>query len=176
MSLKEQIREELLSLNMRATTPRVAILEVFHEEQQRMAAEAEQGGDRAAVVHFSADEMFKRLVERKVDVGIATVYRVMQQFEEAGVLASSHFDTERVTYELNVGRPHDHMVCVICGRVDEFYDTPMIARHNAVANQLGYILQRHALALYGICPTCQQRGKASAGVPKDETVSGNPPN
>ena len=165
MSLKEQIRAELLSLNMRVTAPRVAILEIFHEAQQSMADASARTGERAAVAHFSADEMFRRLVENKVDLGIATVYRVMQQFEEAGVLSSSRFDAERVTYELNAGQPHDHMVCITCGRVDEFNDAPMIARHKAVANQLGYILQRHALALYGVCPACQAKAKAPAEAP-----------
>jgi Fur family transcriptional regulator, ferric uptake regulator len=162
MSLKEQIKAELLSLNMRVTAPRVAILEIFHEAQQSMSDASARTGERAAVAHFSADEMFRRLVENKVDLGIATVYRVMQQFEEAGVLSSSRFDAERVTYELNAGQPHDHMVCITCGRVDEFNDAPMIARHKAVAKDLGYILQRHALALYGICPSCQAKAKAKA--------------
>lgn len=161
-ALKDQIRAELLSLNLRVTAPRVAILEIFHETQQRMSAAAESSGERPAVAHFSADDMFRRLLEHNVDVGIATVYRVMQQFEEAGVLSSSRFDTERVTYELNAGHPHDHMVCITCGRVDEFHDAPMIARHKAVANQLGYILQRHALALYGVCPACQGKARAKA--------------
>jgi Fur family transcriptional regulator, ferric uptake regulator len=162
MSLKDRIRDELLGMNMRATAPRVAILEIFREEQERMTTEAADKDVRPAVPHFSADEMFRRLVERNVDVGVATVYRVMQQFEEAGLLTSSHFDTERVTYELNDGHPHDHMVCIMCGRVDEFHDTPMIGRHKVVANQLGYLLQRHALALYGICPVCQAKMKESA--------------
>ena len=149
------VRTELMGLNLRPTVPRLAILEVFHQEQDQRAAQAEASGERLEVVHFSADEMFKRLIERKIDVGLATVYRVMQQFEEAGVLCSSRFDSGRVTYELNDGRPHDHIVCMTCGRVDEFHDRAMVARQKAVAHDLGYLLHNHQLSLYGICSACQ---------------------
>lgn len=135
----------------------MAILEIFRAEQDRIEAHAAKTGERPGVVHFSADEMFKRLIDRKVDVGLATVYRVMQQFEEIGILSSSRFDAERVTYELNQGRPHDHIVCINCGRVDEFHDQIMLARQRAVADGLGYLLHNHQLALYGICPACQQK-------------------
>lgn len=174
MTISKQIREELTSIGLRATVPRVAILEVFRDEQQRQAERAEALGEKPSVVHFSADEMFKRLVSRNVDVGIATVYRVMQQFEEAGVLSSSRFDTERVTYELNEGRPHDHMVCMNCGRVDEFNDAVIVARHKIVAQGLGYILHNHQLALYGICPTCQ--AKMSTQDKKEKTPTSSPDN
>ncbi|SHH81002.1 Fur family transcriptional regulator, ferric uptake regulator [Pollutimonas bauzanensis] len=166
--LKQDIREELLSLNMRATVPRVAILEIFRDEQRRKTDKAKLSGERPQAVHFSTDEMFKLLIGRKIDVGLATVYRVMQQFEEAGVLSSSRFDAERVTYELNEGRPHDHIVCSVCGRVDEFYDKAMIARQKAVADDLGYMLQNHQLALYGICSVCQS--KMGAATVKGKTV------
>ncbi|WP_306430687.1 Fur family transcriptional regulator [Bordetella genomosp. 10] len=151
------MREELLSLGMRATVPRVAILEIFQAEQEKRAHAAATSGQRQESVHFSADEMFKRLIDGRIDVGLATVYRVMQQFEEAGVLRSSRFDAERVTYELNEGRPHDHIVCINCGRVDEFYDKIMVSRQKSVAEELGYLLHDHQLALYGICPECRNR-------------------
>lgn len=162
MTTKEQIREEILGLGMRATVPRIAILEVFRSEQQQRAEQAAAAGEKQEVVHFNVDEMFKRLIERKVDVGIATVYRVMQQFEAAGVLSSSRFDAERVTYELNEGRPHDHFVCTNCGRVDEFYDPVVVARHKVIADNLGYMLHNHQLALYGICGACQKKMAAPA--------------
>lgn len=164
MTLKQAILDELSSLNLRATAPRVAILEIFHEEQARQTKAVQGTQARPSVAHFSADEMYRRLLESKVEVGLATVYRVMQQFEEAGVLSSSRFDAER-TYELNEGHPHEHIVCLTCGRIDEFYDRAMIARHTAVANQMGYLLQRHALALYGICPACQAKARAPDTAP-----------
>lgn len=162
MSTNQQILDELASLRLRATVPRIAILEIFRADQEKAEKEAARTGGRPSVVHLSVDEMFKRLIDRKVDVGLATVYRVMQQFEEAGILSSSRFDSERVTYELNQGRPHDHLVCMNCGRVDEFYDQVMVARQKTIAENLGYLLNNHQLALYGICPACQ--GKMGGGL------------
>jgi Fur family ferric uptake transcriptional regulator len=165
MSTYQQILDELASLRLRATAPRVAILEIFRADQEKMETEAASSGEPPRAVHLNVDEMFKRLIDRKIDVGLATVYRVMQQFEEAGILSSSRFDSERVTYELNRGRPHDHLVCMNCGRVDEFYDPVMVARQKTVAENRGYLLNNHQLALYGICPACQTK---MGGSPKSK--------
>lgn len=163
-SVKQDVLDELQGLKLRATVPRVKILEIFYSERRRKTARARSADGRSEPVHFSVDDMFKRLIEQNTDVGLATVYRVMQQFEEAGLLSSSRFDADRVVYELNEGRPHDHIVCMMCGRVDEFYDTAMVARQKAVAEGLGYMLHNHQLALYGICSACQAKtGKPAKG-------------
>lgn len=163
-SVKQEVLDELQGLNLRATAPRVAILEIFYSARRRKAARPSAAGDRTSPIHFSVDDMYKRLIEQRVDVGLATVYRVMQQFEESGLLSSSRFDADRVVYELNEGRPHDHIVCLTCGRVDEFHDALMVARQKAVADGMGYLLHNHQLALYGVCADCQSRaGKPVKG-------------
>lgn len=139
--------------------PRVKVLEIFRSEERRRQTRKGEVKSKSEPVHFSADELFKRLIGLKVDVGLATVYRVLQQFEKVGILSSTRFDAERVVYEINEGKQHDHVVCLSCGRVDEFYDPTIAARQKAVAEELGYLLHNHQLALYGICPDCRTKMK-----------------
>src|SRR3974390_3488564 len=132
---------------LKATAPRLKILEIF----QRRSGEAE--GARL----MSAEEVYRSLVAEHVDVGLATVYRVLTQFEQAGLLVRRHFEAGRAVFELNEGPHHDHLVCLTCGRVEEFVDPEIEQRQKAVADKLGFELQDHALALYGVCrrPNCQ---------------------
>jgi Fur family ferric uptake transcriptional regulator len=116
--------------------PRLKILELFQKSGQR---------------HLSADDVYKLLLNEDMDIGLATVYRVLTQFEQAGVLARSHFDNGKSVFELNEGQHHDHLVCLQCGRVEEFYDSEIEKRQASIAQQLGFELQEHALALYGNC-------------------------
>lgn len=136
----------LHSAGLKATLPRLKVLEVFRSSKTR---------------HLSADDVFRKLIESEGDVGLATVYRVLSQLEQAGLIERSAFSEERAVYELNEGSHHDHLVCINCGRVDEFNDTTIEARQEAVARQHGYVLTDHRLALYGLCPKCAPaKGKA----------------
>jgi Fur family ferric uptake transcriptional regulator len=138
--------DELKSSGLKATAPRIKILEIFQ---------------RAARRHMSAEDVYKALLADGADVGLATVYRVLMQFEQAGLLARSHFESGKAVFELDQGQHHDHLVCLTCGRVEEFFDAQIEQRQRAVAEQRGFDLQEHSLALYAVCtkPDCAHRGK-----------------
>lgn len=131
---------ELKSSGLKATLPRMKILEVFQR-----AAHA------SGVRHLSAEDVYKALIAENLDVGLATVYRVLTQFEQAGLLSRSHFEQGRAVFELNEGSHHDHLVCLTCGRVEEFVDGEIEQRQRHIAESRGFQLQDHALALYGVC-------------------------
>lgn len=143
--------EELKSSGLKATLPRIKILEVFQQAQQR---------------HMTAEEVYKILLNDGSDIGLATVYRVLMQFEQAGLLSRNHFEAGKAVFELNEGQHHDHLVCVHCGRVEEFYDAEIERRQQQIAEERGYKLQDHALSLYVVCnrPECQSKGGAGAHV------------
>ncbi len=128
--------DELKSTGLKATVPRLKILEVF-----------QRGGDR----HMTAEDVFRVLLQERSDVGLATVYRVLTQFEQAGILSRSHFESGKAVYELNSGQHHDHLVCLDCGRVEEFYDAEIEKRQHAVAKAKGFTITDHALSLYASC-------------------------
>jgi Fur family ferric uptake transcriptional regulator len=128
--------DELKSSGLKATLPRIKILEVFQKTTQR---------------HMTAEDVFKALLADGSDIGLATVYRVLMQFEQAGILSRSHFESGKSVFELNEGQHHDHLVCLTCGRVEEFYDAEIEQRQRAVASARGFELHDHALALYGAC-------------------------
>ena len=128
--------EELKSSGLKATLPRIKILEVFQKTQQR---------------HMTAEDVFKVLLAEGSDVGLATVYRVLMQFEQAGILSRNHFETGKSVFELNEGKHHDHLVCMDCGRVEEFFDADIEKRQKAIAQTRGFELQEHSLALYAVC-------------------------
>jgi Fur family ferric uptake transcriptional regulator len=136
--------EDLKSSGLKATLPRLKILEVFQRSQQR---------------HMTAEDVYKLLLAEDADIGLATVYRVLMQFEQAGLLSRSHFESGKSVFELNEGKHHDHLLCLTCGRVEEFYDAEIEARQRAVAEQRGFALQEHALSLYAVCtkPDCPHR-------------------
>jgi len=134
---------------LKATAPRLKILEIF----QKHSAEPDSGR------HMSAEDVYRALVAEHVDVGLATVYRVLTQFEQAGLLVRRHFEAGRAVFELNEGPHHDHLVCLTCGRVEEFVDPEIEQRQKAIALERGFELQDHALAMYGVCrkPNCSHR-------------------
>ena len=136
--------EELKSSGLKATLPRIKILEVFQQAAQR---------------HMPAEEVYKILLNEGSDIGLATVYRVLMQFEQAGLLSRNHFEAGKAVFELNEGQHHDHLVCVHCGRVEEFYDAEIERRQQQIAEERGYKLQDHALSLYVVCnrPECQTK-------------------
>jgi Fur family ferric uptake transcriptional regulator len=128
--------DDLKSSGLKATLPRLKILEVFQRSQQR---------------HMTAEDVYKLLLAEDADIGLATVYRVLMQFEQAGLLSRSHFESGKSVFELNEGKHHDHLLCLTCGRVEEFYDAEIEARQRLVSEQRGFALQEHALSLYAVC-------------------------
>ena len=128
--------DELKSTGLKATLPRLKILDVFHKGTQR---------------HMTAEDVFRVLLDERSDIGLATVYRVLTQFEQAGILSRSHFESGKAVYELNEGQHHDHLVCLDCGRVEEFYDPEIEKRQNDVAKLKGFEIADHALSLYAHC-------------------------
>ena len=138
--------DELKNSGLKATLPRIKVLEMFQKTTQR---------------HMSAEDVFKMLLAEGADVGLATVYRVLMQFEQAGILSRTHFETGKAVFELNEGKHHDHLVCLDCGRVEEFFDAEIEKRQHAVAHARGFELQEHALALYASCTkkNCPYKGQ-----------------
>ena len=138
--------DELKSSGLKATLPRIKILEVFQHTQRR---------------HMTAEDVYKALLTEGADIGLATVYRVLMQFEQAGLLTRSNFESGKAVFELNEGQHHDHLVCLDCGRVEEFYDPEIEQRQRAVTIARGFELQEHSLALYARCTkaNCEHRHK-----------------
>ena len=138
--------DELKSSGLKATLPRIKVLEVFQRTERR---------------HLSAEDVYKALLAEGADIGLATVYRVLMQFEQARLLTRSNFESGKAVFELNEGQHHDHLVCLDCGRVEEFYDAEIEKRQRAIAQARGFELQEHTLALYARCTKsdCAHRAK-----------------
>jgi Fur family ferric uptake transcriptional regulator len=134
MSLENQ---ELRKAGLKITLPRVKIYQILEKAGE---------GD-----HFSAEDIYKILMEMGEDVGLATVYRVLTQFEAAGLVSRHHFEGGHSVFELARDEQHDHIVCVKCGRVREFIDPMLIERQNTIANDLGFVITDRTVYLYGIC-------------------------
>ena len=132
--------DELKSTGLKATIPRLKILEVFQRSGQR---------------HMSAEDVYRLLLQERSDVGLATVYRVLTQFEQASILTRSQFEGGKSVYELNQGQHHDHIVCLDCGQVEEFFDPEIEQRQQAVAKLKGFTITDHALSLYATCYKAQ---------------------
>ena len=128
--------DEIKNSGLKATLPRIKILEIFQTTQQR---------------HMTAEDVYKALLDERADIGLATVYRVLTQFEQAGLLSRNHFESGKAVFELNEGHHHDHHVCLTCGFVEEFYDPQIEERQHAIAMDRGFQLQEHSLALYANC-------------------------
>ena len=128
--------EELKSTGLKATLPRLKILEIFQAGKQR---------------HMTAEDVFRVLLEERSDIGLATVYRVLMQFEQAGLLNRSNFESGKAVYEINEGQHHDHLVCLDCGKVEEFFDAEIEKRQHAVAQTKGFTIADHSLSIYANC-------------------------
>jgi len=140
---------ELKSMGLKATLPRLKILEIF------------QG--RRLHRHMSAEDVYRELLAEHQDIGLATVYRVLTQFEQAGILKRSNFESGKAVYELDEGQHHDHLVCLQCGRVEEFYDAEIEKRQQVVAKAKGFTITDHALSLYATCNKADCPHRASTG-------------
>ncbi|MCX7893988.1 MAG: ferric iron uptake transcriptional regulator [Burkholderiales bacterium] len=128
--------DNLRTMGLKATAPRLRILELF---------------EKSAVRHLSAEDVYRQLMTEGIDVGLATVYRVLTQFEQAGLLQRHHFESGKAVFELNDSAHHDHLVCMTCGRVEEFYDEEIEKRQVKIAKQRGFAIRAHSLYLYADC-------------------------
>jgi Fur family ferric uptake transcriptional regulator len=142
--------DELRNIGLKVTIPRIRILDLF------------QKAKGTARRHLTAEEVQTHLAQDDVDLGLATVYRVLTQFEQAGLLTRHFFESGRAVFELNEGGHHDHLVCLQCGKVEEFYDPAIEKRQNKVAEERGFKVVEHALYLYADCtkPDCPNRKKS----------------
>ena len=136
--------QDLKDAGLKVTLPRMKILDILESSKER---------------HFSAEDLYKLLLESDEEIGLATVYRVLTQFETAGLVHRHHFDTGHSVFELNQGGHHDHIVCVRCGRVDEFIDETIEKLQHEISEKAGYKMTDHCLYIYGICTDCQKKGK-----------------
>ncbi len=126
----------LKNTGLKTTLPRLKILNLFEQSRVR---------------HLSAEDVYKELLNEGEDIGLATVYRVLTQFEQAGLLERHHFESGKAVFELKSDGHHDHLVCLQCGKVEEFYDAEIEKRQMAVAKERGFKLQEHSLSLYADC-------------------------
>ncbi len=141
MSQASAENQELRNAGLKVTLPRVKILEILERSNPR---------------HISAEDMYKALLDSGEDIGLATVYRVLTQFETAGLVTRHHFEGGHSVFELNQGTHHDHILCVKCGRVDEFVDSEIETRQKKIASAKGYEMTDHSLYIYGICSSCRK--------------------
>lgn len=135
-------KQDLKEAGLKITVPRMRILEILQEGSSR---------------HMSAEDVYKSLLDSGEDIGLATVYRVLTQFEQAGLVSRHHFETGHSVFEINHGSHHDHIVCVRCGRVDEFMDVTIERLQKEIALKAGYEMTDHSLYIYGICKSCQAK-------------------
>ena len=127
---------ELKNVGLKATLPRLKILSLFETSNER---------------HLTAEDIYRVLLNEHEDIGLATVYRVLTQFEQAGLLIRHHFESGKAVFELNKGGHHDHLVCLQCGRVEEFCDSDIEKRQEKIARERGFIIREHSLHLYVDC-------------------------
>lgn len=139
---------QLRRAGLKITVPRLKILEILASSQPR---------------HLSAEDVYRRLLDSNEDIGLATVYRVLTQFESAGLVSRHHFEGGTAVFELSEGEHHDHIVCVDCGRVEEFSDESIEERQRDIAAKLGFEINDHSLILHGRClrPNCPYRSRKS---------------
>lgn len=132
---------ELKGMGLKATGPRLRILNLFENCEER---------------HLTAEDVYRLLLAEQIDIGLATVYRVLTQFEQAGILTRHHFETGKAVFELSQGGHHDHLVCVKCSSVEEFYDAELEKQQELIAKRFGFDIQEHELYLYGVCKNCKK--------------------
>lgn len=131
--------EQLKKLGLKVTAPRLKVLQILEQNKDK---------------HLSAEDVYKALIESGDDIGLATVYRVLSQFEIAGLIERHNFENNYSVFELNQGEHHDHLVCVKCGKVEEFCDPVIEQRQEVIAHNAGFKMQDHSLTIYGLCIDC----------------------
>lgn len=150
--MEEKI-DELKNTGLKVTVPRLKILEIFEKAEER---------------HLTAEDVYRLLIAENSDIGLATVYRVLAQFEQSGLLTRSYFEPSKAVYELSDEEHHDHLICLDCGRVEEFFDPEIEKRKDAVAKTKGFRVEDHVLSLYARCvkkncPHQPKKGTAKLG-------------
>lgn len=140
---------DLKTMGLKATLPRLKILNLFETSEER---------------HLTAEDVYKILMAEGMDIGLATIYRVLTQFEQAGLLSRHHFESGKAVFELNEGGHHDHLVCLQCGHVEEFFDAEIEKRQETIARERGFTIHEHSLQLYAYCnrPNCPNRKNTGA--------------
>jgi Fur family ferric uptake transcriptional regulator len=134
--------DDLKKAGLKVTLPRLKILEILEKSKEH---------------HLSAEDIYRMLLDSGEDIGLATVYRVLTQFEEAGLVVRHNFESGQSVFEIDHGSHHDHLVCVKCGRVEEFVDDIIETRQEEIAREKGYSITDHSLNIYGICMKCQKK-------------------
>jgi Fur family ferric uptake transcriptional regulator len=139
--------QDLKSRGLKATLPRLKILNLFEKSEER---------------HLTAEDVYRLLLNDGMEIGLATIYRVLTQFEQAGLLIRHHFETGKAVFELDHGDHHDHLVCIQCGIVEEFYDSEIERRQAKIAKDRGFRIHDHSLHLYADCirTDCENRKKS----------------
>jgi len=132
---------QIKQAGLKVTLPRVKVLTVLETSRKR---------------HLSAEDVYKTLLDKGEEIGLATVYRVLTQFESAGLVCRHHFEGGQSVFELNRGGHHDHLGCVKCGKVVEFLEEAIEARQREIAEEHGFTLEDHSLVIYGLCPQCRK--------------------
>jgi len=133
--------QDLRKAGLKVTLPRLKVLEILEKTEQR---------------HLSAEDVYKALLAMGEEIGLATVYRVLTQFEDAGLVSRLSIDGGHAVFELEDGIHHDHLLCVRCNRIEEFTDEVIEERQRAIAVEKGFEMTDHALYIYGICQQCQK--------------------
>jgi len=137
--------QDLKNAGLKVTLPRMKILEILEQKRKE---------------HLSAEDIYRILMGDNNEVGLATIYRVLTQFESAGLVTRHHFEGGQAVFELDCGTHHDHIVCVDCGRVEEFMDEVIEERQKRITDEMGFELRDHSMILYGVCKdrsACLQR-------------------
>jgi Fur family ferric uptake transcriptional regulator len=141
--------QQIKQAGLKVTVPRIKILRIMQQSDQR---------------HLSAEDVYKVLLQQGEEIGLATVYRVLTQFEGAGLVCRHHFDSgQSSVFELNRGVHHDHLVCLKCGTVVEFVEEEIEQRQRLIAERNGFKIEDHSLVIYGLCRACQQAEEAGTG-------------
>ena len=138
--------KNLKQAGLKTTQPRLKVLDVLETSE---------------IHHMTAEDVYKRLLETEQEIGLATVYRILTQFETAGLVIRHNFEGGRALYELDNGAHHDHMVCVECGKVFEFVDRTIEQQQRNVAAKAGFSMEDHSLSLYGVCNGMKESGRCS---------------
>jgi Fur family ferric uptake transcriptional regulator len=138
--------KNLKQAGLKTTQPRLKVLDVLENSE---------------IHHMTAEDVYKRLLETEQEIGLATVYRILTQFETAGLVIRHNFEGGRALYELDNRAHHDHMVCVECGKVFEFFDRTIEQRQRNVATKAGFNMEDHSLSLYGVCNGMKESGRCS---------------
>lgn len=134
-------QKQIKQAGLKVTAPRLKILSILEHSSKR---------------HLSAEDVYRELINQEEDIGLATVYRVLTQFEDAGLVCRRHFDSGQAVFELNSGAHHDHLVCVKCGKIVEFLDPLIEERQRVIAAERNFQIEDHSLVVYGVCTGCQK--------------------